>query len=356
MPIDDKSSIGEFDLIKRFFSRHHPARGASDHSSDATSPLLLGVGDDCALLNPPPLGEVLAITSDMLVEGRHFFSNVDPKHLGHKSLAVNLSDLAAMGAQPEAFTLSFSLPKADATWLDKFAQGLYHLADLHHCKLIGGDTTSGPLNICITAFGRVPPQLALKRGAAMAEDDIWVSHVVGDARLALGHLLSHWTLTPEIFERASRRLDLPTPRIELGLALRGLAHAAIDLSDGLLGDLRHILKASKLNAEIWIDEVPISSDLAQSPEEIRRLCSLAGGDDYEICFTAPPKNRALIENIMHEIGLKLTRIGRILAVKQNDPTPEYAEKFGNFVLIDQHQQKLDRELCQFYLKSFDHFR
>jgi thiamine-monophosphate kinase len=214
--------MGEFDLIARFFTR--PVQRAA-----------LGVGDDCALLAPAP-GMQLAVSSDMLVEGRHFFADVDPAALGHKALAVNLSDLAACGARPLAFTLALALPRVDGPWLQSFAQGLLRLADAHGCELVGGDTTQGPLNICITVFGEVPAGQALLRSGARVGDDIYVSGTPGEARLALDALLGRIALPAEVLARARQRLEQPTPRVALGQALRGVATSAIDVSDGLLGE------------------------------------------------------------------------------------------------------------------------
>ena len=347
MPTDTVNSFGEFDLIERYFSRHKTPDLSDQNSAEGSINFLMGVGDDCALISPPMLGDVIAISTDMLVEGRHFLPGTDPEKLGHKCLAVNLSDLAAMGAKPIAFTLSLALPKINEPWLEKFSNGLYALADSYNCKLVGGDTTSGPLTISITVFGEVNPREALKRSNAVVNDDIWVSHVLGDARLALGNLCGEWPLTPEVLVRTQARLDCPTPRIGLGLALREVANSAIDISDGLLGDLRHILKASKLNAQVLIDDVPVSKDLAESSLELKRLCSLKGGDDYELCFTAPEFNREIIEGISKTLGLQLTRIGK---VTQSIGIP------GNIELIDQDNHVLDQELTSRYLGSFDHFK
>ena len=231
--------MGEFDLIARYFTR--PARPGGA--------VALGVGDDCALLAPTP-GMQLAISSDMLVEGRHFFADVAPEALGHKALAVNLSDLAACGARPLAFTLALSLPRVDEAWLEGFSRGMWALADAHGCELVGGDTTQGPLNICITVFGEVPPGQALLRSGARPGDDLYVSGTLGDARLALEALLGHAPLPAEVLARARQRLERPTPRVALGQALRGIASSAMDLSDGLLGDLSHILKTSGVGARI----------------------------------------------------------------------------------------------------------
>src|SRR5574344_105532 len=218
-----KQPLGEFDLIRRFFQR--PVQ---------RSPLC--VGDDCALL-APRAGMPLAVSSDMLVQGRHFLPNVHPRLLGHKALAVNLSDLAASGAKPLAFTLALSLPRADAAWCQAFADGLFALADQHQCELVGGDTTQGPLTICITVFGEVPAGQALLRSGAQVHDDIWVSGSLGDARIALDALLRQHALPPAVLAQARQRLEQPTPRVTLGLALRGIATSCLDISDGLLGDL-----------------------------------------------------------------------------------------------------------------------
>ena len=299
--------MGEFDLIARYFTR--PVRHAA-----------LGVGDDCALLAPRP-GMQLAISSDMLVEGRHFFADVDPEALGHKALAVNLSDLAACGARPLAFTLALSLPRVDEAWLAGFSKGLLALADAHGCELVGGDTTQGPLNICITVFGEVPASQALLRSGARAGDDIYVSGTLGDARLALEALLGHIHLPDELLAKARQRLERPTPRVALGLALRGIASSAMDVSDGLLGDFGHILKASGVGACIRTDETikliaagafP-SSARGQFDAKILQQCTLAGGDDYELLFTAPPQHRAAVAKAAAQSETPVTRIGQVEA-------------------------------------------
>lgn len=299
--------MGEFDLIARYFTR--PVRHAA-----------LGVGDDCALLAPRP-GMQLAISSDMLVEGRHFFADVDPEALGHKALAVNLSDLAACGARPLAFTLALALPRVDEAWLAGFSKGLLALADAHGCELVGGDTTQGPLNICITVFGEVPAGQALLRSGARAGDDIYVSGTLGDARLALEALLGHIHLPDELLAQARQRLERPTPRVALGLALRGLASSAMDVSDGLLGDFGHILKASGVGACIRTDETikliaagafP-SSARGQFDPKLLQQCTLAGGDDYELLFTAPPQHRAAVAEAAAQSQTPVTRIGQVEA-------------------------------------------
>ena len=326
--------MGEFDLIARYFTR--PARRA-----------VLGVGDDCALLAPAPAMQ-LALSSDMLVEGRHFFPGTDPGRLGHKALAVNLSDLAACGARPVAFTLALALPRADAAWLEPFSRGLLALADAHGCELVGGDTTQGPLNICITVFGEVPPGQALLRSGARVGDDIYVSGTLGDARLALEALQGRITLEPEILAAARLRLEAPTPRVALGLALRGVAHSAIDLSDGLLGDLGHILRASGVGACI---DTSLTIDLIATTACIQGLtgcfdakfwqqCTLAGGDDYELAFTAPVARRADVQAAAQASATRVTRIGSI-------------EAAPGLRLIDAQGQALAQDAAA--LASFEHF-
>ena len=324
--------MGEFDLIARYFTR--PVRRAA-----------LGVGDDCALLAPAP-GMQLAVSSDMLVEGRHFFADVDPEALGHKALAVNLSDLAACGARPLAFTLALSLPRVDETWLAGFSRGLLALADAHGCELVGGDTTQGPLTLCITVFGEVPTGQALLRSGARPGDDLYVSGTLGDARLALEALLGHAPLPAEVLARARQRLERPTPRVALGQALRGIASSAMDLSDGLLGDLSHILKASGVGAHI---DTHITSNLIAEKAylsggnghfclEFIRQCTLAGGDDYELAFTAPPARRGAVAAASQASGTPVTRIGAVLA----EP---------GLQLVDGGGQAVEHRYA-----SFDHFR
>jgi thiamine-monophosphate kinase len=294
--------LSEFDLIKQYFKRARPGRA------------ILGIGDDCALLAPAP-GMQLAISSDMLVEGRHFFAGADARLLGHKCLAVNLSDLAAMGATPTAFTLALALPEANRDWLAGFAGGLFELADAHGCELVGGDTTKGPLNICITVFGEIEPGRALRRDAARAGDDIWISGTLGDARLALAGYLKEVTLDEASQREAAQRMHAPLPRVALGQALAqgALAHAALDISDGLIGDLGHILAASKAGATLEVDLLPAGPALVRQPQALRRRFTVAGGDDYELCFTAPAANREAIMAAGAQTGTAVTRVGRIEA-------------------------------------------
>lgn len=292
--------MGEFDLIERFFKR--PARQAD-----------VGIGDDCAIWTPQH-GHQLAISADMLVEGRHFLSTVDPFRLGHKALAVNLSDLAACGATPRVFLLSLALPRADEAWLAGFSEGLFQLADAHGCELIGGDTTQGPLNISITVMGEVPRTQALLRSGARAGDELYVSGHLGDARLALEAFRGNISLPQSVFDTARLRMEAPSPRVALGQSLRGLATAMADISDGLLGDLGHILKASKVGAEI---ELAATANLMASsvhwscPSEWAATCVLNGGDDYELVFTAPAAARASVLAAASACGTRVTRIGHI---------------------------------------------
>ena len=304
----DKGILGrmtEFDLIARYFTRK-PRLAA------------LGVGDDCALINPAP-GMQLAISSDMLVEGRHFFSDVSPYLLGHKALAVNLSDLAACGATPVAFTLALALPRIEQAWLQEFSRGLWALADAHGCELIGGDTTQGPLNICITVFGEVPRGQALLRSGARVGDDIYVSGTLGDAHLALEALQGHIELPPGMLEQARLRLEQPTPRVALGTALRGIATSAVDISDGLVGDLGHILKASAVgalvNTAITMNLIALGSHIdwarCQFNTQKQLKAVLSGGDDYELAFTAPHAARQAVMEASANSQTPVTRIGVI---------------------------------------------
>jgi thiamine-monophosphate kinase len=288
----DPHGLGEFELIRRYFTR--PPKRA-----------LLGVGDDCALVRPNA-GLDLALTTDMLIEGRHFLPDAEPRALGHKALAVNLSDLAAMGATPRWATLAIALPAAEPAWLEAFAAGFYALAERYGVDLIGGDTTRAERRaISITAIGEVPPEMALERSRARPGDDLWVSGELGGAALGLVH--------PEIAE-AAKRLHWPEPRVELGERLRGLAHAAIDISDGLAGDLGHIAERSQVAAIVEYERIPRPSvfETLKTPE-LERDCVLSGGDDYELAFTAPRAQRADIEALARELKLALTRIGIIEA-------------------------------------------
>lgn len=269
----------------------------------------------------------LAISTDMLVSGRHFFPDVEPWKLGYKALAVNLSDLAAMGAEPRAFTLGLSIPKtmpeAGHDWLSSFSEGLFHIARKFDCELIGGDTTSGPhVSICITVFGDVPHARALRRDAAVAGDDIWISGTLGNARAGLGLRRGEWPVPDEADTALLLdALEQPEPRVALGLGLRGIAHAALDISDGLAGDLAHILKRSNARASVNMDLVPRSSVVAALPRDVQSQCTLAGGDDYELCFTAPSSARTKIDALSKHLKLPLTCIGTIEGLADHEDTP-----------------------------------
>lgn len=331
--------IGEFELIQRFFKT----------GADAMSPkseIGLGIGDDCALIYSSS-NEEIAITTDMLVEGRHFFVGADPELLGRKALAVNLSDLAAMGATPLGFTLALALPSADQVWLEAFSKGLFSLAKQFSCSLIGGDTTAGPLNISITAFGTLPKGEAIRRSGSKPSDDIWVSGELGDARLALA-AMRHEISLPELdLIQIKHRMHQPIPRVELGAHLRGIATAALDISDGLLGDLKHILNQSKVDAQIWIDQLPKSAILLKQDSSIQNQFAACGGDDYEICFTADKHQRDAIEQISKTLNLALTRIGQTVASKSDTANIEILNSDGN---------QLSDDETKVLMKSFDHFK
>jgi len=335
-------SMSEFDLIRRYFTR-------------ATPDALLGVGDDAALLQASA-GNVLAVSTDMLVSGTHFLPDADPFLLGHKTLAVNLSDMAAMGATPRWATLAIALPEAD-----EFSAGFFSLAQQHGVELVGGDTTRGPLNLCVTIFGEVPAQQALRRSGAQIGDEIWVSGCLGDAALALAHLQGRILLSSTEFDACAPALHQPQPRVALGLALRGIASSAIDVSDGLLADLGHILDASQVGAEIWFAALPVSVVLREHLTPLNpplsggkpnsshdkgrpggvgllQQCILCGGDDYELCFTAPVAHHAELSNIAARIGLPLACIGKVVAG-------------SGCIVHDASGNPLNIEAC-----GYDHFR
>lgn len=296
---------------------------------------------------------MLAISKDILVEGQHFFSDTPAYSLGYKSLAVNLSDLAAMGAEPVGCLLGIALRDSNPVWLEQFSKGLFCLLDQYACPLVGGDTTrtSGPIMISITVLGRVQSNQALRRNAAQVGDDIWVSGKLGDAALALRYQLAqtdsdtcHRTphinmskISAEAVSVAQLKLNQPDPRVALGIALRNIAHAAIDISDGLAQDLGHILKASKVGARIEVKKIPMSHWLQQQSTELQHECALAGGDDYELCFSAPSEHRQTIESISKKLNLPLNRVGQITADNE-------------LQLIDAHHQKI--KLTQL---GYDHF-
>jgi thiamine-monophosphate kinase len=315
----------EFDLIRQYFTK--PTR----HTS-------LGVGDDAALLMVEN-GHELAVSADMLVAGTHFLDDTDPCLLGWKSLAVNISDMAAMGAMPKWATLAIALPSADESWVAAFAKGLFSCADNFGIDLIGGDTTRGPLSISIQIMGQVPSGQAIKRNGARPGDDIWVSGFIGDAALALNHLLNKHSLTEQEYERTLPALLKPQPRVALGISLRGIASSAIDISDGLLADLGHILDASGVGAKLLLDQIPRSETLKRHLHQEGVLdMMLAGGEDYELCFTASPSLRDEIHRIMTVNEITLSRIGTI----EHSP--------GIHLLDHNHDPIRTGEL------GFDHFR
>ncbi|MDO8466299.1 MAG: thiamine-phosphate kinase [Gallionella sp.] len=348
--------MSEFDLIRRYFTR-------------ATPGALLGVGDDAALLQVNE-GNVLAVSTDMLVCGTHFLPDTDPFLLGHKTLAVNLSDMAAMGAVPRWATLAIALPEADEAWLAQFSAGFFALAQQYGVELVGGDTTRGPLNLCVTIFGEVPAQQALRRSGAQVGDEIWVSGCLGDAALALAHLQGRILLNATEFAACAPALHQPQPRVALGLVLRGIASSAIDISDGLLADLGHILEASQMGAEIGFAALPFSDvmrcALSPSPSDkttshstrlrnnrsqvagypacgrgeinLWHQCVLCGGDDYELCFTAPAARHAELLNIAARLDLPLACIGKVVAG-------------SGCIVHDASDNPLNVEAC-----GYDHFR
>jgi thiamine-monophosphate kinase len=290
----------EFEIIRKYFTRPAPRA-------------VLGVGDDCALVRPRA-GSTLAVSTDMLLAGRHFFPDADPDLLGHKALAVNLSDLAAMGADPRWALLAIALPRANEKWIAAFAKGFFRIAHRFGVELIGGDTTRGPLAISVTVIGEVPRAMALRRAAARAGDDIWLSGATGEAALGLAHLKGRVRLKGEAREACLRRLHAPQPRVALGRALRGLAHAAIDVSDGLLADLGHVARASDAAAELRWEAIPRARAIRECPNEaLARECVLAGGDDYELAFTAPRSWRSRILAAGRMAGVRVTPIGSIVS-------------------------------------------
>jgi len=304
---------GEFALIDKYFARPTPSA-------------ILGPGDDCALVQPTP-GKQLAVTTDMLVAGTHFLPDTDPKNLGWKALAVNLSDLAAMGATPRWVTLAGALPAVDEAWIAAFADGFFACASEYGVDVIGGDTTRGPLNLCITAMGEVEPGRALRRDGAQVGDQVWVSGRPGLAALGLAHLQGKVKL-PEPWPRLCvAALEKPRPRVALGQALVGIATAAIDVSDGLLADLGHICERSGCAAAIKLVQLPHLRDVAGSGEsydaDLRRIaleCQVAGGDDYELCFTAPGTLSLTIAQIAARLELPLWHIGEIVAGQAGEVT------------------------------------
>ena len=295
----------EFALIERHFRR--PPRHAA---------LRVGIGDDAAVFAPTP-GHEIAVSVDMLVEDRHFLAGTDPARLGHKTLAVNLSDLAAMGAVPRFALLAGALPDGDEAWLAGFMTGFRALADAHDTELIGGDTTRGPRTLCVTVLGELPAGAAITRAGAHAGDDVYVSGTLGGAALALLALRGDVALPPAALAAARERLERPQPRVALGIALRGVATAALDVSDGLVGDLGHVLDASGCGARLELARIPADAALgALDRRDARALrCLVAGGDDYELCFTAAPADAGRVAAAARATGVPCTRIGAITAAR-----------------------------------------
>jgi thiamine-monophosphate kinase len=291
--------MSEFDLIKQHFTR------PTHHTN-------LGVGDDAALICIAT-GMELAISADMLVAGTHFFADAEPYKLGWKSLAVNVSDMAAMGAQPKWATLAIALPDNDDKWLSAFSRGFFACATEFNVDLIGGDTTRGPLNICVQIMGELPSGQAIKRSGAKVGDEIWVSGILGNAALALAHMQNRLKLPEDVFDACAQALHTPQPRVELGLALRGIANSAIDVSDGLLADLGHILQASDVGATLQLSSIPHSAHIATEALHDKRIINMliAGGDDYELCFTASAEKHSEIIKLSEKLALPLICIGLI---------------------------------------------
>ena len=305
----------EFELIRRFFT--YPAPGA-----------LLGVGDDAAIVRASR-GMDLVVSADMLVSGRHFCSDADAGPLGHKSLAVNLSDMAAMGAAPRWATLSIALPRVDARWLRAFMGGFMRLARRHGVDLVGGDTTRGPLTICVQIIGEVPSGKALRRDGARAGDDIWVSGTLGSAALALAAARGRVRLPSGERRQVEGRLHEPTPRVALGTALRGLARSAIDVSDGFVADLGHICERSRVAAAVEFARLPAAPALQHRLDRpAARAALLAGGDDYELCFTAAHSRRDAIARVARRLRIRLTRVGTIVSRRGRNPAVSVIDAAG----------------------------
>lgn len=313
----------EFNLIAKYFTRAAP-------SAD------LGVGDDAALLRVSE-GHQLAISVDMLVAGTHFFQDAAPYDIGWKSMAVNISDMAAMGASPKWATLAIALPEINETWLAEFSRGLFACADRFNVDLIGGDTTRGPLNISVQIMGEVPTGKALRRDGAQPDDDIWVSGQLGSAALGLAHLQGKTKLDNKVAESCLLALHQPMPRVALGSALRGKANSCIDISDGLLADLGHILEASSLGASLALENIAYHDHLRSHLDQpVIQQCILAGGDDYELAFTAPHSQREAIQALGRELNLPLSLIGHTTKIPG--------------LKVTYQQQSLDISK-----KGFDHF-
>jgi len=293
----------EFDLIKRYFAEQPVQR----------KDVLLGIGDDCAIVVPDEKHHI-AITTDTLVSGVHFFDDTEPRAIGHKSIAVSLSDLASMGAEPSWISLAITLPKIDEQWVAEFSAGVFELAEYYNVQLIGGDTTSGPLSITVTAQGLTPTSKRLTRSGAHAGDWIYVTGEIGDAALALQYLLGKINVEEVYRDAIISKLHYPKPRVLAGQLLKEYASSAIDLSDGLIGDLAHICKASNVGANIVLDSLPLSQALRETLEHEKSIAmALAGGDDYELLFTVSEDNKVGMETALKSANIKHTCIGQLNA-------------------------------------------
>ncbi|MCE2573686.1 thiamine-phosphate kinase [Motilimonas eburnea] len=299
--------MSEFDLIYRYFFK----------DANQRKDVELGIGDDCALLTMPPQS-LLAVSTDTLVSGVHFFPDVDPFTLGHKALAVNISDLAAMGADPAWVSLAITLPEANEPWVKAFAEGFLALADYYGMQLVGGDTTKGPLSVTVTVHGHVPIGQALTRGQAKAGDWIYVTGAPGEAAFGLNLLQGAITceVSDELSAHCISRLQQPTPRVAIGTALRGLASSCIDISDGLAQDLGHILNACQCGADIHLDQLPLNSGILEATS-FDQACQLAltGGDDYELLFTVPQEKKGLVDQLASHHSVAINCIGRLTSAK-----------------------------------------
>ncbi|PSJ45423.1 thiamine-phosphate kinase [Zobellella taiwanensis] len=319
--------MNEFEIIKHYFT-----------ADSGRKDVLMGPGDDCALLQVPPQ-TWLAVSTDTLVAGVHFFPDMDPVALGHKALAVNLSDLAAMGADPRWVSLALTLPSADEGWIKGFCAGFFELAEYYNVALVGGDMTKGPLSITVTVHGTLPEGKGLRRSGARAGDGIYVTGTLGDAALGLQQRLGQVAVPDEYLDFVRTKFEHPHPRILAGQALRDIASSALDLSDGLLGDLGHIMRASGVRAQLELEQLPLSEAMqAAVPAESGWELALTGGDDYELCFTVPETHRGLLDTALAHCGVKFTRVGRILA---GDPGVE--------LLAEGKPYRLQAQ-------SWDHFR
>ncbi|WP_445397000.1 thiamine-phosphate kinase [Zobellella sp. An-6] len=294
--------MNEFEIIRHYFT-----------ADSGRKDVLMGPGDDCALLQVPPQ-TWLAVSTDTLVAGVHFFADMDPVALGHKALAVNLSDLAAMGADPRWVSLALTLPAVDEGWIKGFCAGFFELAEYYNVALVGGDMTKGPLSITVTVHGTLPEGKGLRRSGARVGDGIYVTGTLGDAALGLQQQLGKIAVPPAHLDFVRTKFEHPHPRILAGQALRDIASSALDISDGLAGDLAHITAASGVRAQLELEQLPLSEAMKASVSQERGWeLALTGGEDYELCFTVPETHRGQLETALAHCGVKFTRVGRILA-------------------------------------------